>query len=88
MKIALQNPPLIEMSRNQICEHFDISYPTLRKVTNPVKDITDIHKLRVFKGDDLKLVYTLVYNYQLYGALKELFCEEKLTKNQLKRLIA
>ena len=88
MKITLQNPPVSEMSRNQLCEHFNISYPTLRKVIKPVKDITDLNKVRVLKGYDLSLVYTLVYNYQLFASLKEVFGGENLTKSQLKRLIA
>lgn len=88
MKITMQIPPVSEMSRNQLCEHFNISYPTLRKVIKPVKDITDLEKVRVLKGNDLALVYTLVHNYQLFTSLKEVFGGEKLTKNQFKRLIA
>jgi hypothetical protein len=94
MKIAIQNPPFAEMTRTQICQHFNISYPTLRKATEPVKDYIESETGKVLRGEKLKLAFTIVHNYLLFSSLKQIFIEEKdtkkpqkLTKKALKRLI-
>lgn len=94
MKITIQRPPFTEMTRTQICQHFDISYPTLRKAIDPITDFIEKEKGKILRGQNLSLVFTIVYNYLLFSSLKQVFAEpkdpkkpQKLTKKALKRLI-
>jgi hypothetical protein len=83
MKITQQKPPSTEMNRGQLCEHFNITLPTLRKLVSLTDREENLKKERVFRNDDLIFVFNLIYYYQVKKRLDYLFYDKKIS---LKRL--
>lgn len=86
MKIELVKPPFNEMSKQQLCEHFGITYPTLRSVTQPIEKLTKSKEKRIFKGEELILIYSFVHYHKQRKVLEQIFSTKTFTKTTVSRM--